>query len=69
MVFLFVLMREIVCWYFKLSELTLLLRQVRDRLDSIQSYGIGAEAQSRPAPLPTGTAMERGARWLRSLSR
>src|SRR6267143_577815 len=49
----FVIGREIICWYFKLNQITSLLRQMRDRLNSIQAYGTGPETVSKPPPAPT----------------
>jgi len=47
----FLVGREIVCWYFKLNEIASLLRQVRDRLSSMQAYGI-APFEKPPAQPP-----------------
>src|SRR2546421_11311068 len=71
--FVFLVGREIVCWYFKLNEIASLLRQVRDRLASIQAYGIGDEAAAKApkAPPPpqdkVAAAIERGIDGIRGL--
>jgi len=51
-VLVFLVCREIVCWYFKLNEIASLLRQVRDRLSSIQAYGIAPFEKPPAQPLP-----------------
>jgi len=68
LVLLFLVCREIVCWYFKLNEITSLLRQVRDRLSSMQAYGIGEEAAAKAPPAVQEritSSLERGWSWIR----
>ena len=48
----FLVGRELVCWYFKLNEIVSVLRQIRDRLVSIQVYGIGDDAAAKAAKIP-----------------